>query len=231
MPAWARSDAEKSEKRLLILGAAFELFRAAEGGLAAVADVAAHAGLAKGTVYLYFRTKEEIFLAMLEEQLHSWIDRFTAAVQAAAGQSSPAAAGTVAALASQFCAYPLENPALLRLASLSHGVLERNIDAATALRFKRSLAQRLEELGRELDRSLTLAPGHGARMVLHGYALLLGLWQLSEPAPVVRAVLAQEELSILRYDFARDARAALEGLWLGALKPEASAHPATSETP
>jgi AcrR family transcriptional regulator len=53
------------------LTAADELFAAAQDQLPSVSSIAEAAGLAKGTVYLNFETKEEIFAQLL---LEGWCD-------------------------------------------------------------------------------------------------------------------------------------------------------------
>ena len=57
----ARSEAEREVKRQAILDAALEVF--SEKGYAATRldDVAARAGIAKGTIYLYVSSKQELF--------------------------------------------------------------------------------------------------------------------------------------------------------------------------
>ena len=57
----ARSEAEREVKRQAILDAALEVF--SEKGYAATRldDVAARAGVAKGTIYLYVSSKQELF--------------------------------------------------------------------------------------------------------------------------------------------------------------------------
>lgn len=61
--------AKKRETRQAILQAAIRLFaeRGFEG--TCVDDLAREAGIGKGTIYGYFRTKEEIFLAFCEEEI------------------------------------------------------------------------------------------------------------------------------------------------------------------
>jgi AcrR family transcriptional regulator len=54
------------EKRERILLAAWETIRKYGYDKTTVSDIAAGAGIAKGTVYLYFRSKEEIMLALVE---------------------------------------------------------------------------------------------------------------------------------------------------------------------
>jgi AcrR family transcriptional regulator len=63
-PRWERRKDARPEE---IMAAALELF--VERGFAAtrLEDVAAHAGVAKGTLYLYFDGKEELFKAVVRE--------------------------------------------------------------------------------------------------------------------------------------------------------------------
>ncbi|RJP35456.1 MAG: TetR/AcrR family transcriptional regulator [Actinobacteria bacterium] len=57
-------------KKLLIIGNAFNVFR--ENGYAntKMSDIAEAAGISKGTIYLYFKSKEELLAKALETMLH-----------------------------------------------------------------------------------------------------------------------------------------------------------------
>jgi len=72
-PRWAR---RKDQRPAEVLAAALELF--VERGYAATRldDVAARAGVSKGTLYLYFPNKEELFKALVRETLVAEIERF-----------------------------------------------------------------------------------------------------------------------------------------------------------
>lgn len=61
--------AKKPDKRSLITEAAVEVF--AEKGFrhARVSDIARKAGVADGTIYLYFKNKEDILLSIFEEKM------------------------------------------------------------------------------------------------------------------------------------------------------------------
>ena len=66
----AQSSAErKAEKRELILESAFELFLEESYANAKIADIAAKAGIGKGTVYEYFSGKEEILLELINTKI------------------------------------------------------------------------------------------------------------------------------------------------------------------
>ena len=72
----ARSLEEKSFRRQQILDAASALF--AEVGYEgfSVALLASKAGVVKGTLYLYFKTREEVFLALYDQSLNRWSEKF-----------------------------------------------------------------------------------------------------------------------------------------------------------
>src|SRR3954470_3538695 len=74
---WAR---RKEARPAEIVAAALACF--AERGFAAtrLEDVAARAGVTKGTVYLYFPNKEELFKAVVRESLLPHLDRLMGAV-------------------------------------------------------------------------------------------------------------------------------------------------------
>ena len=60
---------DKQERHHAILDAAARLLARSPDRIANMADVADEAGLAKGTVYLYFPSKEELLLAVHERNI------------------------------------------------------------------------------------------------------------------------------------------------------------------
>src|SRR6266511_2365201 len=61
------------DKRKRILEAAVKVF-ARKGYFAArVSEIARKAGVADGTIYLYFRSKEDILVKLFDEMVTSWI--------------------------------------------------------------------------------------------------------------------------------------------------------------
>src|SRR5437764_4690364 len=62
------------QKRKLILEAAARLFASRPFHKVLLADIAAAARVAKGTVYVYFRSKEDLLLAMTFEAFSRMVD-------------------------------------------------------------------------------------------------------------------------------------------------------------
>jgi AcrR family transcriptional regulator len=70
-------------RRLAILGAARKVFASQGYADTVVDDIAAQAGIGKGTLYLYFPSKEQIYLAALLDDARE-LDRLTREAMAAA---------------------------------------------------------------------------------------------------------------------------------------------------
>lgn len=73
-------------KRTQILRAATDVFSAREFHTVPVEDVAVAAGVGKGTLYLYFPTKEQLFYATILEALDVLIVELGAAVRGRSGE-------------------------------------------------------------------------------------------------------------------------------------------------
>lgn len=120
MQTRATNPEDKELRREAILDAAEQLWLTEPEHMANMAEIAAAAELAKGTVYLYFRSKEELFLALHERHVQTFFQR----MQTRALQTTPLMTlDDLFAVNRQFLA---DFPAFLPLATLCHGLLERN---------------------------------------------------------------------------------------------------------
>lgn len=199
----ARSEHDKMQRRRAIVDAARRLF--AERGLAgfAMADVAARAGVVKGTLYLYWPTREELLLSVLEELLWQWLDELDGRLDET---RAPAAPRKLAAIV---CDSLASHEPLGRLLAVLQTVLEHNVSRESIVRFKSELWLRMAATGARLERLVPLGVGQGARVLLHLNALLVGLVQMAESAPLVQELLSAPPLAALKVELPRELRAAL----------------------
>jgi AcrR family transcriptional regulator len=189
------------------LAAAERLFAARDYEEVAVAEIASAARLAKGTVYLYFGTKEELFLELVSRQLVAWTTQLTENLRGerSASQAARVVASTLA-----------ERPVLLRLLALLHVVLERNVDAGLMSAFKHRLLELIAQPAQMLENVLGLSPGRGIQVLLWMHGLIVGLSQMANPSPVLAGVLNRDEaLRVFRLDFQSEFEAALAALFRG----------------
>lgn len=210
----ARSAEDKQQRRAQIIATALELWEAHTFAGFTMAEVAARTGLAKGTLYLYFATKEELLLALLEDLLGAWFDELDRGLAAdGTWDGERAAALLVSALAHQ--------PALIRLLPIAASILEHNIPLDTARAYKAFLLERSTRSAALLAQRLPfLAPEDALWLLVQIYALIVGLGQMADPAPTVRQVLTEEAMAPLRVEFgpafARSITTLLRGLERGA---------------
>lgn len=208
----AIAEDEKLAKRQSILDAAQKLYLQNSRELPSVSRIAEASGLAKGTVYLYFRTKEEIFLALLDEQFHSLLQSILTLFDAP--QTSTGV--LIDTFLETYVAFLRDEPGFLRLAAMANSVIEQNLDATIALDFKSRLIDKLLEIGQQLEfRAPQLRKGEGAAILLRVYGLTIGLWQMLDWPDNVKPLLDQyEKFKLLRPDFFEELPIAL-GQYLG----------------
>lgn len=197
---------EKSERRAAILRAAEALLRRDPAGTFPVEELARRAGLAKGTVYLYFGTREEVLLAVHEKQSHELFDVVERAL-AAKGVDGPA-------VVRAGLAYLRAHPEFYPLAGNCRGMLDTNVGTEAAFAFKVGIGTRLAPLGTRIEALYPgLAPGEGAALLMNNYALMIGLWQLADPPLCLRKEMGRPEMAIFRIDFERQLERALLDQW------------------
>ena len=71
----------KTDKRRQILDAAVLVFAATGFHKSRVSDIAREAGVADGTIYLYFKSKDDVLISIFEEAMGEMIERAEEAVQ------------------------------------------------------------------------------------------------------------------------------------------------------
>jgi len=210
--ARAVNEEDKQERRCAILAAAEKLFARLGRPVVSVAEVAERAGVAKGTVYLYFRTKEEIFLALHEQ----WMGRLFDAFDSLFEGESRRLTGPIIGREMARCL--LAEPHALVLASSCHSVMETHIEIDAAHAFKRMLAGRLMGSGERIERRFPrLARGTGARLLVRAYATTIGLWQLMDTSSRWRKIEDAPGMEVFKAQFPVELEAALVALWRGAL--------------
>ncbi len=207
----ARNERDKSARRRAILDAALAVWSATNYAGFTMSAVAKRAGVVKGTVYLYFETKEELLLDLLEELLASWLDEIDRRFQEPGGTWGPerAAEALSGSLAGR--------EALTRLLSAAGGILEHNIGLERARRFKESLRSRVLRTSALVALRLPwLGAAGAARLCVQVYALLTGFGEMAYPAPVVARVIREPGFEMFRVDAASEISAAVLALLRGA---------------
>lgn len=211
---------DKEERHQALLDAAERLLLRSPDRMPSVAEVADEAGLAKGTVYLYFPSKEELLLALHERNVQGF---FRALIAMLDGEARVDVA-RVLALTHEHIVTP---PLFLPLAARVFGLMSQSIPAEAAIAFKQRMAGRLERAGAGLERHFrSLAPGAGLVLLRHSYALILGLWQMAGAQGACPATPGGDAPAVLQFSYADDLDRALTALWRGVVgEPAPGARP------
>jgi AcrR family transcriptional regulator len=208
-PRRARQPKQKAERREAIVDAAASAF--AEGGFSAItmAGVAGAVGLAKGTLYLYFRSKEELFVAVLERELDGWQSELLPRLQGSTDVSPQA-------LAADLARSILARPRMVRLLAILSPVLEANVPEETSIAFKVRLVQRMASVAPAVEaRCDKLLPGEGALVLRRLDALVVGLWPMAKPGILAKQAVTEPALNPLRVDLGVELEAMLSALIVG----------------
>jgi AcrR family transcriptional regulator len=208
---------DKLERRQDILDAAERLFRTRPEALASMDELAAAAGVAKGTLYLYFPSKEELLVALHERHMATFFDKLQTALDSKR-------AFTVEDLLALGRKEIVEHPVRLSLGSLVIGLTERAIPPQSALAFKMKLGERLLAAGEALDARFGLHAGESTRLLNASYALALGLWQLKGclGAERYRHLLDPKVARAFVTEYPAEATAAIRTLWEHAIEKRSS---------
>jgi AcrR family transcriptional regulator len=208
----AIGDEDKELRRHAILDAAEALFIQQPDRMASVSEVADEAGLAKGTVYLYFASKEEMLLAVHERQTQHYFERFTALMQ-----RGPVDFDTILEVTRT---HLLRQPGYLALTSWVFAKMDREMPLEAALAFKQRVGETLAQAGTALERHFpTLAAGDGARLLQYSLATFVGLYQLIHPNQRFGDALGRGAHAALLRDYEQEVERALRALWTGTILP------------
>ena len=203
---------EKALRRQAILAGALELFQETAYPKLHMTDLALRLGLGKGTLYLYFPTKESLFLAVLQVEMGLWFERAGLRLEATPVGSDPVsvAKGLVQEL--------LDRPLLPGLQALLHGVLEQNVPVTEAQAFARFLQAGVLHVGERLERVLPgLSAWQGPLYLIRFHGLVIGSQLMAARPPAVREALRDLDTALFNFSFESSLRGAAVSLLLGML--------------
>ncbi|CAA6803729.1 MAG: Transcriptional regulator, TetR family [uncultured Thiotrichaceae bacterium] len=165
------STEEKEQKRKDILDTAARLWEKHPETIVNMSELAKATGIAKGSLYLHFRSKEDIFLSLHERHVHQFFNELMQ-------KSTKSDAMTTDDVVFLVHDYIAKSPSFLPLATLAHGMLERQVPLDMGIEFKERISGHLQETVDALQKHF---PALTIMLMTQSYALMLGLWQLLRP--------------------------------------------------
>jgi AcrR family transcriptional regulator len=200
----ARDPQQKAARKDSILDAAAECFLNNGHKLPSAADVAKQAGIGKGTVYLYFRTKEEIFLALFSYQMRNFLNSL---------RSLSPELSIAEQLSEKIVCFNEIQPSFMPLAGMLHSVLETNLPVDVLHEFKAELSNLLESTGTVMDQHFKREAGFSEQALIHSYSMLLGLWQVLQWPKALESARDEPVFSPLRRRLQDELPTAFEKIW------------------
>ena len=161
----ARTQDEKYFRRVQILESAELLFQEVGYESFSMGNLAKKAGVVKGTLYLYFKTREEVFLTLYIQSLIRWSGVFLDGLKTA--MSDRDYAETLYETAMEDGSFV---PLLLRL----EHVIEHNVSLDKLVESKRNFIERVGWIARATESAISLNQSQAAEVVRTLGVLLMG---------------------------------------------------------
>lgn len=185
----ARSDAQKALREQQILDAAADLIHKQRFQAVALVDVAKQVGITKAALYRYFRSKEQLFLALYQREF----EQLAARLESVSDD----------ALFTSFVEALLAQPLFCQLSAILHTVLEAGLDVGEAKAFKQFLLARMSVTAKRLERISGRDGDSCFAFLLRCQQALIGCWHSSHPTEQMAQVIAEPPLTAFKRDFAQ----------------------------
>ena len=166
----ARSEDAKQARRRLILANADQLLRREGFDAFTMNKLASAADLAKGTLYIYFATREELFLALYTDLHDGWIDQFL-------NSEKHVTIANYADLCDRFYNSFVADLLLVDLAARATSGLEPNVPLAAWIAAKQAQTRSAKRLGGMFCHLFGIDPAQAQRLAWAFLAALSGAQQ------------------------------------------------------
>lgn len=191
----AQKPEQKDLRRRAILDTAGTFRKTRDFRALKLQEIADALGLAKGTLYRYFPTKQDLFMELYREDLTEWLDSW---------RDGPAGEPVgIDEVARRWADTLSERDDLARMIARVHADIEADLSDEGILALKRFMRDFLVEAGSALERLAPKTAGHGTEIILALYVVIQGTSALAYPPERVSAVIDRtDDLALFRFDFA-----------------------------
>ncbi len=204
----ARKPEEKEIRKQSIVTALRTLLEKAKHPLPTAQDVAEEAGVTKGVIYFYFKTREEIFLTLHLQETETFFRETMELLQ----EKKYSLDVLKRKIIRQFS----QNEIFMFLGLIIPGILESNVDEEFLYEFKLQSSEGIDQLARAwVAREPQLTIANARKFVLRFYFLGLMLWQHHNPPEKIKAAFASKNLWLLEGDLEQALEESFEWLWKG----------------
>ena len=190
----AQKPEQKDQRRRAILDTARAFRKTRDFRALKLQEIADALDLAKGTLYRYFPTKQDLFMELYREDLLEWFDSWR-------GGETAGAIG-IAEVVDRWKETLATRSDLVRMIASLHADIEADLSDEGILALKRFMRDFLLEAGSELERLAPKTGGHGTEIILALYVVIQGTSALCFPPERVNAIVERtDDLALFRFDF------------------------------
>ena len=182
----ARSETAKLAREDSILTAAEILLRQSGYDAMTMQAVATAAGLAKGTLYLYFTSRESLVLAVHGRLFDRWIDRFAVYQTELTGFDG---------FCRDFSRHYADDPLFLQLTGFANALLEPHLDREAYIKSKRGMARRVKRLAGLVCQQFSIAPAAAQKLIWGFLTIAGGTAQMTVRPPVAKTDLPDDVIA------------------------------------
>lgn len=201
----ARRQEDKDARRASIVRCARSLLSKQPYREITLAAIARRLGLTKGALYIYFPSREALFLEVLSEDLAEWCDALYRRLDRPEPWTPPEVADLLM----------IPGGPGLALMPMLH-TLEQHADFEVVKRFKETLLRSTVETAERLERSAPfLPPGSAARFLVCAHNIMVGFRQQAERGSTTYRVMQLPHLRPLRPDIGPALRDVLTAVLTG----------------
>ena len=184
----ARCEAAKLEREVSILTATEILLRQSGYDSMTMQAVATAAGLAKGTLYLYFTSRESLVLTVYDRLFDRWIDRFAL---------HQLEMNSFDEFCHNFARYYADDPLFLQLAGFANALLVPQLDRETYIKSKRGMALRVKKLAGLIYQHFSITPVAAQKLIWGFLTIAGGAAQMTARSPVNKADLPDDVIAFI----------------------------------
>jgi len=192
----ARAKSQRIEKKARILSEARKTFSKLPFVEVTLDSIGQRADVDRGVASMFFRSKEELFLRILREELDDWYSALETELDLAESGLSHSE------LAELLARSLFGRPELRRFLSFEAVVLEQNLDAMEAFRFQRWRRDRMVAVGEGFDRRVDgLEEGGGIRLLHRVQLLTSALQPAADPKGAATYEVGDPDFAVFTINF------------------------------
>ena len=176
-----------------IIGACAALYETTSFKDITIRDIGAKTSFTRTSIYNYFQTKEEIFLALLQKEHEAWILDLEEMMKQNDSMSAEKFAGTMARILEK-------RRTMLKLLSMNIYDMEVNSRLENLVEFKKVYAVAFDAVGRCLEKFFLSMPKESIQQFLYAFfPFLFGVYPYTEVTEKQKAAMAAAQVSYGRY--------------------------------